>query len=99
MPVADREEAVMAIAATGTLPAIDEVQLATVVRIVLDAPAAIVEDGWRGRPLSGGFGEGVGIWWLDGSARIGSVRREWAVVLKSLSGGGGASTWDDLRRE
>lgn len=82
-----------------SLPLINTGQLEAVVRLALDAPAATVDEGWRWRPLTGGFGDGTGIWRLAGAARAGPDRRPWAVVLKSLPPGAGAPAWDDPRRE
>lgn len=85
--------------ASRALPAIEDARLAAVVRNALDAPSVIVTEGWGWRPLTGGWGDGVGIWRLDGDARVGSARRSWSLVLKSLPGGAGAPTWDDPHRE
>lgn len=85
--------------ATRALPVIEDTRLAMVVRRALDAPAATVANGWGWRPLAGGWGDGVGIWRLDGVALVGSTRRPWSLVLKSLPGGAGAPTWDDPHRE
>lgn len=82
-----------------SLPSVDTGQLEEVVRLALDAPAATVDEGWDYRPLTGGFGNGTGIWHLAGSARVGPDRHPWALVLKSLPNGAGAPAWDDPRRE
>lgn len=82
------------------LPAVDDAQLAAVIRAALDEPSATVEDGWTCRPLTGGWGEGVaGIWRLDGSVRVHARRRPWSLVLKSLRRGDGTLAWDDPCRE
>lgn len=82
-----------------SLPLLDDGRLEAVVRLALDAPAATVDEGWSWRPLTGGFGDGTGIWHLAGSARAGRARQPWALVLKSLPNGAGAPAWDDPRRE
>jgi hypothetical protein len=88
----------MAIADT-VLPDIDVAQLAGTVRLALAAPAAIPDDDWTCRPLPGGYGDGVGIWRLAGTARVGSDRRAWTLVLKALPGSAGAPAWVDPCRE
>lgn len=85
--------------ATRTLPVIENERLVAVVRSALDAPSATIAGGWGWQPLAGGWGDGVGIWRLDGEAWVGSARRSWSLVLKSLPGGAGAPTWDDPHRE
>lgn len=85
--------------ADAVLPDIDAAQLTAAARLALDAPAAVLDDAWTCRPLPGGFGEGLGIWRLAGTARVGSDRRTWTLVLKALPGGAGAPAWDDPCRE
>lgn len=72
------------------LSVVDAVTLAPMVRALLAEPAAVVAGGWSCRPLGGGAGEGLGLYRITGSARIGDVTHPWALVCKVSAATDGA---------
>jgi hypothetical protein len=67
---------------TGGLSGVDAETLEPMVRDLLGDPTAVVEGGWSCRPLGGGGGEGLGLYRVTGSARIGRDSHPWALVVK-----------------
>jgi hypothetical protein len=85
----------------GDLSGVDAATLEPIVRDLLGEPAAVLEGGWSCRPLGGGGGEGLGLYRVTGSARVGGASHPWALVLKVGADGEGAdpSAWDFPARE
>jgi hypothetical protein len=85
----------------GDLPDVDEATLEPMVRSLLDDPAATVAQGWSCHPLGGGAGEGIGLYRLTGSARVGDATHPWALVVKVCAAAEGAdpNAWDYPARE
>jgi hypothetical protein len=83
------------------LSGVDAATLTPLVRTLLDEPAAVVAGGWSCHPLSGGAGEGLGLFRLTGSARVGDVTHPWALVCKVSAATDGADpqAWDYPARE
>ena len=53
------------------------------VRALLGEPtAAVVTDRWSCRPLGGGASEGIGLYRVTGSARVGRATHPWVLVCK-----------------
>ena len=75
--------------------------LAPMVRSLLDEPAAVVTAGWSCRPLGGGASEGIGLYRVTGSARVGGATHPWALVCKVCSPANGTdpAAWDYSLRE
>jgi len=68
---------------------IEAAALESLVRGALGQPAAVLEGGWSCRPLGGGGGEGLGLYQVTGSARVGSATLPWGLVLKVCGGAEG----------
>ena len=67
----DGYEGIQMAADANGLPGLDTAMLEPMVRDLLDEPAAVVAGGWSCRPLGGGGGEGIGLYRVTGSARVG----------------------------
>jgi hypothetical protein len=74
----------------GDLSGVDAATLAPMVRDLLNEPAAVVTAGWSCRPLDGGAGEGLGLYRVAGSARVGGATHPWALVCKVCAATDGA---------
>jgi hypothetical protein len=85
----------------GGLTGVDAATLTLMVRDLLGDPAAVVARGWSCRPLSGGASEGMGLYWVTGSARVGRTTRPWALVCKVCAPADGIDpgAWDYPTRE
>jgi hypothetical protein len=85
----------------GDLSGVDAATLGPMVRALLDEPAAVVSRGWSCRPLGGGAGEGIGLYRVTGSARVGDATQPWALVCKVCAATDGADpgAWDYSARE
>ena len=85
----------------GGLSGVDTATLAPMVRDLLDEPAAVVAAEWSCRPLGGGASEGLGLYRVTGSARVGGATRPWALVCKVCAPANGADpgAWDYPPRE
>jgi hypothetical protein len=83
------------------LSGVDAATLAPMVRALLDEPEAVVARGWSCRPLGGGAGEGIGLYRVTGSARVGGAIYPWALVVKVCAATDGADpgAWDYPARE
>ena len=62
------------------LTGLDTAMLEPMVRALLDEPAAVVAEQWSCRPLGGGASEGLGLYQVAGSARVGAASYPWALV-------------------
>jgi hypothetical protein len=85
----------------GDLSGVDAATLEPMVRDLLDEPGAAVVEGWSCRPLGGGAGEGIGLYRVTGSARVGGAAHPWALVVKVCAATDGADpgAWDYPARE
>lgn len=57
---------------------------------------------WTGGPLSGGAGVGLGVWRLEGDARVAGRSRRWSIVLKGWAAhdpDSAPTSWDWPYRE
>jgi hypothetical protein len=84
----------------GGLSGVDAATLEPMVRDLLDEPEAVVGE-WSCRPLGGGAGEGLGLYRITGSARVGDATHPWALVVKVCAATDGADpgAWDNPARE
>ncbi len=82
------------------LSGVDAVTLTPMVQVLLAEPLAVVE-GWSCRSLGGGAGEGLGLYRVAGSARVGGATCPWALVCKvgGATDGASPSAWDYPARE
>jgi hypothetical protein len=85
----------------GDVSGVDAATLAPMVRDLLDEPGAVVAEGWSCRPLGGGASEGLGLYQVSGSARVGEATHPWALVCKVSAATNGADpeAWDYPARE
>ncbi len=85
----------------GGLSGLDAATLEPMVRALLDEPGAVIAQGWSCRPLGGGAGEGIGLYRITGSARVGGATHQWALVVKVCAATGGVDpgAWDYPARE
>ena len=85
----------------GGLAGVNAATLAPMVRNLLDEPAAVVTEGWSCRPLGGGASEGIGLYRVTGSARVGGATHPWALVCKVCAPANGIDpgAWDYPPRE
>src|SRR5215217_7095217 len=85
----------------GALSGVDTAMLELMVRSLLGEPAAVVAREWSCVPLGGGAGEGLGLYQVSGSARVGSASRSWALVVKVCAAADEADpgAWDYPARE
>jgi hypothetical protein len=75
------------------------VDAAPIVGQALDVSVAVPVK-WSVVPILAGDGQGLGVFRVSGSARVGSARRAWSVVLKGLLGTLGSPTrWNYPARE
>jgi hypothetical protein len=83
------------------LSGVDAATLAPMVRDLLDEPGAIVAEEWSCRPLGGGAGEGLGLYRVTGSARVGGASYPWALVAKvgAATDEADPEAWDYPARE
>lgn len=83
------------------LSGVNAVTLAPLVGNLLGEREAVVVRGWSCRPLGGGAGEGLGLYQVTGSARVGSASWPWALVVKVCAPIHGArpKAWDYPARE
>ena len=86
---------------TGDLSGVDAATLEPLIRGLLGEPAAVVAGAWSCHPLGGGGGEGLGLYRVTGSARVGGATHPWALVLKVCADAEGADprAWDYPARE
>jgi hypothetical protein len=64
---------------------LDASMLRPIVGQALDASVAVPVE-WSVVPILAGAGQGLGVFRVLGSARIGGAPREWSVILKVLPG-------------
>ena len=85
----------------GGLSGVTTATLEPLVRNLLDEPAAVVTEGWSCHPLGGGASEGIGLYRVTGSARVGSAPHRWALVCKVCGPAHGIApgAWDYPPRE
>jgi hypothetical protein len=85
----------------GALSGVDSTMLEPMVRALLDESAAVIAGGWSCLPLGGGGGEGLGLYRVTGSARVGGASRPWALVCKVSAAADGTDpgAWDYPARE
>jgi hypothetical protein len=82
------------------LPVIEMATLEPIVRDLLGEPRAVVGAKWTCEPLGGGGGEGIGLYRLTGSARVGRTTQPWSLVLKVCADHeGDPSAWNYPPRE
>jgi hypothetical protein len=83
------------------LTGLDTAMLEPMVRALLGEPAAVVTEEWSCRPLGGGASEGLGLYRVAGSARVGAASHPWALVCKVCEATDRASarTWNYSARE
>jgi hypothetical protein len=82
------------------LTGVDTTMLEPMVRDLLGEPTAVLA-GWSCLPLGGGAGEGLGLYRVSGSARVGADPLSWALVVKVYAATDGADpgAWDYPTRE
>jgi hypothetical protein len=85
----------------GDLSDVTAATLEPMVRTLLDHPAAVVTEGWSSTPLGGGASEGIGLYRVTGTARVGDATHPWALVCKVCEPGNGTDPerWDYPPRE
>jgi hypothetical protein len=85
----------------GGLSGVNAATLEPMVWALLDEPEAVVAGGWSCRPLGGGAGEGLGLYRITGSARVGDATHPWALVCKVCAAtvGTDPGAWDYPARE
>src|SRR3954471_3691615 len=83
------------------LTGVNTAMLEPMVRDLLGEPKAVVAAEWSCRPLGGGIGDGLGLYRVTGSARVGSASQSWALVVKVCAAADGADpeAWDYPARE
>jgi hypothetical protein len=76
-------------------------KLDSLVQDMLGQPAAVLVGDWTCKPLSGGAGEGLGVYRVAGLARVGEESVPWAVVVKVCGGddAGDPAAWGYPPRE
>jgi hypothetical protein len=78
---------------------LDESALGPIVRYALDASVAVPVE-WSVVPILAGDGQGLGVFRVSGSARVGDRLRAWSVILKVLPATPGSPTgWSYSVRE
>jgi hypothetical protein len=78
---------------------LDASMLRPIVGHALDASVAVPVE-WSVVPILAGDGQGLGVFRVSGSARVGGEPREWSVILKVLPGTSGSPTaWNYPARE
>jgi Phosphotransferase enzyme family len=85
----------------GSLSGVNTAMLEPMVRDLLGEPAAVVAAGWSCRPLGGGASDGLGLYRVTGSARVGAASHPWSLVVKMSAAADGADpgAWDYPARE
>jgi hypothetical protein len=85
----------------GSLAGVNPAMLEPMVRALLGEPAATVVEGWSCRSLGGGIGEGLGLYRVTGSARVGGASQPWALVVKlgAAAEGTAPGAWNYPARE
>jgi hypothetical protein len=88
-------------AAADTLAGLNTAGLEPTVRDLLSKPEAVVTEEWSCHPLGGGVGEGLGLYRVTGSARVGGASHPWALVVKLCAAADGTDpgAWDYPARE
>jgi Phosphotransferase enzyme family len=83
------------------LSGLDTATLEPMVRDLLGEPAAVVAGEWFYSALSGGARDGLGLYRVTGSARVGGATQPWALVVKMSAATDGADqgAWDYPARE
>src|SRR4051812_14130491 len=83
------------------LTSVDTAMLEPMVRDLLGEPKAVVAAEWSCCPLGGGIGDGLGLYRVTGSARVGGASQSWALVVKVCAAADGADpeAWDYPARE
>ncbi len=85
----------------GALSGVNTAMLEPMVRDLLGEPTAVVAEEWSYRPLGGGASDGLGLYRVTGSARVGAASHPWALVVKMSAAADGADpgAWDYPARE
>jgi hypothetical protein len=85
----------------GALSGVNTAMLEPMVRDLLGEPTAVVAEEWSYRPLGGGASDGLGLYRVTGSARVGAASYPWSLVVKMSAAAGGADpgAWDYPARE
>ena len=85
----------------GAMSGVNTAMLEPMVRDLLGEPAAVVAEEWSYRPLGGGATDGLGLYRVTGSGRVGGVSHPWALVVKMSAAADGADpgAWDYPARE
>jgi hypothetical protein len=85
----------------GALSGVGTAMLEPMVRDLLGEPTAVVAKEWSYRPLGGGASDGLGLYRVTGSGRVGGVSCPWALVVKMSAAADGADpgAWDYPARE